>query len=60
MPEHDEEHRPATSDKGRARSAERQERLAAALRTNLTRRKAQARTRAEEPRQPDETDTAEG
>lgn len=60
MPDQDEGRRPASSDKGRARSSEREERLAAALRTNLTRRKAQARTRAEEPRQPDETDTAEG
>ena len=37
--------KPAVSDRGKADAAERQERLAAALRDNLRRRKQQARVR---------------
>jgi hypothetical protein len=37
--------KPALSDRGKADAAERQERLAAALRDNLRRRKQQARVR---------------
>jgi len=43
---------PAASPRGSAEAKRREARLAAALRTNLGRRKAQARAREEEPAPP--------
>lgn len=60
MPDREDEPRPATSDKGRARAADREARLAAALRANLGRRKAQARDRAEEDNKPGKSEPTEG